>query len=187
MPGVRQKPPALLANQRGGRGRRLTVVVPEERVVPRMPTAPAGLAWGKQTRAVWRSFWRSPVSVAVDVNADAERLYRWMVAIEERDRLLAQVRDDGYAPARKVLAEGEGPDGEKVIVLLAGAHPHLAYIKHLDKEIARLADHFGLTPLSRFRLQLTFAEKEQAGRRLARDRARDRSPDEEDIDLNALG
>lgn len=185
--GVRQKAPALLANRRGGRGRGLEVVVPEERDIPRMPSAPAGVRWGRRTRALWRTFWQSPVSLAVDPNADAERLFRWMEAIDERDRLLADVRRDGYAPTRRVVAEFED-DEKRVIEVVEGAHPHLAYIKHLDREIARLSEHFGATPLSRFRLQLTFAVKEQAGRRLQRERKRDISAEnQEDIDLRALG
>lgn len=184
---MRQKAPDLLANRRGGRGRQLEVIVPPEREMPRMPSAPSGVRWGRRTRALWRTFWQSPVSLAVDPNADAERLYRWMEAIDERDRLLAEVRRDGYAPARRIVAEFED-DEKRVIEVVDGAHPHLAYIKHLDREIAKLSEHFGATPLSRFRLQLTFAVKEQAGRRLQRDLKRDVAPDDqEDIDLRALG
>lgn len=169
MPGVRQKPPSQLANSRGGRGRGLTVVVPGHREVPRMPAAAVGMPWTARTRFFWRSFWKSEVSLAVDRNADAERLFRWLEAFEEREKLLGEVREHGYAPARRVISEEESVDGTTVIILMSGAHPHLAYIKHLDREIARLSEHFGMTPLSRFRLQLTATEAKRSANDLRRD------------------
>lgn len=189
MVGVRQKAPGLLANQRGGRGRGMVVAVPEQRAVPRMPPAPSGLKWGRRTRALWRGFWRSPVSAAVDQNADGERLYRWMEAVEERERLLAEVREHGYAPARKVVSDQETDEG-RVIVLVEGPHPHLVYIKHLDKEIARLSEHFGMTPLSRFRLQITYSDAGVAADKLAKiQRRQEREPAAgaaEVVDLDAM-
>lgn len=159
MAGARQKPRDLLVNSRGGRGRALTVVVPDGRVVPDLPPRPSGGKWPAHVRALWQAFWTSPVSAAVDPNADAERLGRWVEAITERASLLASVRHDGYVVPW-------GKDGASI------PHPSLVYVKHLDREIARLAEHFGMTPLSRFRLQLTFSEAGQSKDRL--DRLRER-------------
>jgi len=159
---VRQKPPGLLVNRRGGRGRGLEVLVPAVRVVPSLPPAPAGLRWGEGVEQLWRDFWASPVSAAVDLQADGERLGRWLECIQEREALLAEVRAEGYAPA-------------------GVSHPHLVYIKHLDREIARLAERFGMDPLARFRLQLTFTEAGQSALKLAS--AREAQPVDSTLEL----
>lgn len=174
MPGMRQKPPGMLTNQRGGRGRSLVVAVPQERQVPALPDPPEGITWGETVRSVWCAFWESPVSAAVDLNADGERLHRWVEAMQERENLLAEIRREGYA----------GPWGPMGAM---APHPTLVYVKHLDKEIARISEHFGGTPLSRFRLQLTFSEAGQSGERLRRMKERTGTKAAEVLDLNALG
>lgn len=174
MAGVRQKDPNQLANRRGGRGRGLVVAVPANRTTPTMPSVPDGMDWSPRVRAVWTSFWKSPVSAAVDLNADSERLNRWMEAIQEREDLLAEIRRDGYSG-------NWGPMGALV------SHPSLVYVKHLDREIARLSEHFGATPLSRFRLQITFSEAGQKEEQLRRMKQPRGAKTAEVIDLNALG
>lgn len=159
MAGQRQKPPDQLAFQRGGRGRGLVVAAPGLRRVPPMPFAPAGVVWSKRTRAAWRALWKSHVSAAIDLNADGERLRTWMRAIHDREQLLDRIREEGH-----VVPWGRG--GALV------AHPSLRWVKHLDGEIARISADFGLTPLSRFRLQVTFSEAGQAEDALAQLRAR---------------
>lgn len=159
MAGARQKPPDQLTNRRGGRGRSLVVALDADRRVPRLPTAPKGEHWCRAARAVWREFWMSPVSAAVDEHADAERLRRWVTAIHERELLLEKVRDEGWV----------GPWGSHDQDV---EHPSLSYVKHLDRELARFAEHFGLTPLSRFRLQITYSQAGQEEDKLARLQAR---------------
>jgi len=89
-------------------------------------------------------------------------LGRWLECIQEREALLAEVRAEGYAPA-------------------GVSHPHLVYIKHLDREIARLAERFGMDPLARFRLQLTFTEAGQSALKLAS--AREAQPVDSTLEL----
>lgn len=147
MAGQRQKAPEFLTNGRGGRGRGLPVVAREKRVVP---TAPMGL--GLVARRRWRRFFLSWVADAVNLDSDAEALSHWIMAVDERSKLSDVVRK---AP------------------LVRGAHSQLMQnplrrtLRELSKEIARAEEHFGMTPLARFRLQMTYAESESARAALA--------------------
>lgn len=141
MPGARQKPTGQLANTRGGRGRSVVLTGPiwaEPPIIPLEQPAP-------KVAAIWDAFWRSKVSWAVDPNADAEPLCQWAEAMQRRADLWAKVDGKGYSG-------NWGPMGSLI------PNPDLVMIKHLDREIARLREHFGMTPTSRFRLQLTIAE-----------------------------
>src|SRR5574343_44387 len=94
------------------------------------------------TGPIWETFWLSKVSWAVDPNADAEPLCQWASAMQRREVLWERVEEKGYSGKW-------GPMGSLI------SNPDLVMIKHLDREIARLREHFGMTPTSRFRLQLT--------------------------------
>lgn len=143
MVGVRRKPPELLVNRRGGRGRKLVVVAPAGRPVPKPPT---GLA--PHAREVWRKFWTSPVSAAVDVEADWEALTHWIACVDERDRL-------NELAVKQPLIPGSKHTKERPHLVL---NPLFRRIEALSDEIRRAEEAFGMTPLARFRLQLTFAE-----------------------------
>lgn len=139
MAGARQKDPALLVNKRGGRGRGLSVIKRDEAFVS--PVVPAGI--GAAGKRAWESFWRSDVSAAVDLAADATELEHWVRCVDERDRLWGIVKK---AP------------------LVKGAHgtlltnPLSRRIRDLTKDIDRISDRFGMNPLSRWRLQFTVTE-----------------------------
>lgn len=93
---VRRKPPALLSNKRSGRGRGLTVKASQSR---RVPSAPSGLR--AHSRRIWRGFWKSPVSEAVDYDADYEALRYWIYAVDEREPLISQ-----FGGAERVIMPG---------------------------------------------------------------------------------
>ena len=175
MAGVRRVAPENLAFQRAGRGRTLTVVPPADRKVP---TAPRGI--GKLARAIWRDFWQSPVSAAVDLGADQYAVKRWILAVDERERLLEEV-----TPERLV----RGSMGQEIL------NPLYRRIDVLTKEIERAEERFGMTPQSRFRLQINIGEAGEAREKLDRI-ARRREEDGETmpeaaavevLDLDALG
>src|SRR3990170_3706172 len=83
MANKRQKSPEMLVDKSRGRGRGLSVVEPAVRSRP--PAAPPGLS--PYARAVWRAFWRAPVALAVDMQADKERLHHWIACVDERERI----------------------------------------------------------------------------------------------------
>lgn len=151
MVAVRQKPAGQLTNTRGGRGRGVVLTGPIWTEPPAIPLdAPR-----PKVRLIWDAFWRSKVSWAVDPNADAEPLCQWASAMQRREELWERVDEKGYS--------GDwGPMGSLI------GNPDLVMIKHLDREIARLREHFGMTPTSRFRLQLTISEAGLAADRLER-------------------
>lgn len=165
MANVRQKPPELLVNRRGGRGRGLVVAVPTERSMPRFPLRDT--QGRRRARDYWRRYWQSPVSAAVDLNADGEALRRWMEAIDEVDRLL---------PVCQASPLIKGSMGQLVM------NPLFRRLSELNRIIEGMEDRFGVTPRSRFRLQLTYtaaSEGEERLRALRERRARVLHPGDE--------
>lgn len=149
MANVRQKPPELLVNRRGGRGRGLVVAMPTDRSMPRFPLKDT--QGRKRARDYWRHYWRSPVSAAVDLGADAEALRRWMEAIDEVDKLL---------PACQASPLMKGSMGQLVL------NPLFRRLAELNRIIEGMEDRFGVTPRSRFRLQLTYTAASEGEERL---------------------
>lgn len=168
MAGQRQKVPALLANDRGGRGRGLTVVARGERPVPRPP---AGL--GTYARKAWREFFSDWVSDAVVMSADGERLRWWIHCVDERQKLEATL---AKAPLVK------GSHGQLML------NPLQRRVDRLTRDIERAEEAFGMTALSRFRLQLTATEARRSARDLRRELMQGAEQGEamEIIDLDAL-
>lgn len=139
MPAKRQKPPEMLVNRRGGRGQKMEVVVARRPAPPRCPADVSSYG-----RSVWSRFWKSRPSHAVDTDADLERLHHWVRCIDERHRLWEMVRQ---APLIRGAKEGTWIP-----------NPLARRVRELSKDIERSEEAFGMTPLARFRLQLTFAE-----------------------------
>ncbi len=167
MAGVRQKKPAHLANTRGGRGRALAVVERPER---RPPVAPKGLS--PYARRVWRGFFTDWVSDAIDYAADGERLRWWIHCVDERQKLEAIVVN---APLVK------GSHGQLML------NPLHRRIDRLTRDIERAEEAFGMTALSRFRLQLTATEAKRSANDLRRELMRPVEDSAEVIDLDAIG
>ncbi len=165
MANVRQKAPGLLVNRRGGRGRGLTVVAREQRVAPRPPPGLSPYA-----RRVWREFFGDWVADAVVWSADGERLRWWIQCVAERQRLAEILRK---APLVR------GATGALI------PNPVARLVRELTRDIERTEEAFGMTPTSRFRLQLLSTESQRSANDLRRELMRE-IPAGEVIDLEEL-
>lgn len=149
MAGQRRKAPDLLTNTRGGRGRALTVAPKEgPRIIPRPP---AGI--GPAARATWRRFFQTWVSDTVIWEADGDALQQWILNVDERNKLREMAR---IAPLIK------GSHGQLM------QNPLRRTIRELNKEIQTAREHFGMTALARWRLQLTASEATRSQHELRR-------------------
>jgi len=153
MAGKRQKPPDELVYRRGGRVKSLVPVAPAHVA----PPAPDGL--GEHAVAVWTTFWASRVSGAVDLLADGEALRHWILCVDEREKLRA-------ATSRAPLVKGSH---EQLML-----NPLFRRIRELNREIARAEEHFGMTPLARLRLGVTYLQEQAAKEDLEAKRQRRR-------------
>lgn len=167
----RQKPAAELQGKGSKyRTQGLRVVTPDEGSP--IPVAPADTQPNARRR--WRQFWQSRMSTAIDLKSDSEAIYRWLHCMSERERL------QPLADAEPVIP------GQKTRV----ANPLYAIIAQYSKEIARFEDHFGMTPIARFRLGITAVEHERGVRDLRHDLDQaQRTPTTAPLvlDLDALG
>jgi len=141
MAGKRQKPPDELVYRRGGRVKALVPVTPATVV----PTPPEGV--GEHAISVWSTFWTSRGSGAVDLLADGEALRHWILCVDEREKLRA-------ATVRAPLLKGSH---EQLML-----NPLFRRLRDLNREIARAEEHFGMTPLARLRLGVTFLQEQAA-------------------------
>jgi P27 family predicted phage terminase small subunit len=105
-----------------------------------VPPAPSGLL--APTRAAWAAFWASEQASLV-MPADHPALLRLFTLLDERERCARA------ASKRRLI---EGSQGQPVL------NPLLKHVAALDGEIRQLEDRFGLTPLARLRLGVTFGE-----------------------------
>ena len=159
MSGQRQKAPVLLADRRAGRGRGLVVAA---QAPGKRPPAPPGLR--SHARGVWRRFWASPVAAAVDADADHEALRHWIYAVDERERL-------SELTSAQPLIPGIRHTKDRPHLIL---NPLFRRLRDLNREIARAEEHFGMTPLARLRLGVTFLQEQAAKEDLAAKRERRR-------------
>lgn len=134
------KPANLKAGHSKGKAERRTIgLVPVKPPSSIIPKAPTGLL--SATRKIWRAYWESQVSGAVDPDADMHRIQRWIMAVDEYERVLSVFRK-----ARLV----KGSQGQPVLNPLAG------YLQNLEQNIGRAEAEMGLTPMARLRLGITF-------------------------------
>jgi hypothetical protein len=141
MAGKRQKPPGELVYRRGGRAKPLVHVTPASIA----PTPPEGV--GEHALAVWSTLWASRVSGAIDLLADGEALRHWILGVDEREKLRA-------ATVRAPLVKGSH---EQLML-----NPLFRRLRELNREIARAEEHFGMTPLARLRLGVTYLQEQAA-------------------------
>ena len=153
MAGKRQKPPSELVYRRGGRAKPLVQVAPASIV----PAPPEGV--GEHAVAAWSAFWGSRVSGAIDLLADGEALRHWILGVDERERLRA-------ATSRAPLVKGSH---EQLML-----NPLFRRLRELNREIARAEEHFGMTPLARMRLGVTYLQEQAAKEELEARRERRR-------------
>jgi P27 family predicted phage terminase small subunit len=130
--------PAERRQRRNARdvGNVLSVALPARPV----PPMPVGLL--APVRAACAAFWASEQASLV-MPADHPALARLFALLDERER-------SARAARRQRLVEGS--QGQVVL------NPLLKYVSSLDAEIRQLEDRFGLTPLARLRLGVTFGE-----------------------------
>ena len=107
-----------------------------------MPRMPAGRPLAA-TRELWERFWRSPIAQAVNIESDRPRLERWITYNDEWYRAMRGLRKE-----RLVV----GSTGQIVMSPLA------AYVVKLERQIAAVEEKFGLTPLDRMRLGISFGD-----------------------------
>jgi hypothetical protein len=139
--GKRQKPPGELVYRRGGRAKPLVQVAPATIA----PPPPEGV--GEHAIAVWSALWASRVSGAIDLLADGEALRHWILCVDEREKLRA-------ATVRAPLVKGSH---EQLML-----NPLFRRVRELNREIARAEEHFGMTPLARMRLGVTYLQEQAA-------------------------
>lgn len=126
---------------------------------------------------MWRKYWSSRVSNAVEYDADYEALRHWILAVDERERL------SELATAQPLIP---GPRHTKELPHLI-LNPLFRRIRELTADIEHAQETFGMTPLSRFRLQLTYAEAGQslAALRRTKDQAQPEWHEADVLDLDA--
>lgn len=104
------------------------------------PATPSGLL--APVRAAWDAFWGSEQSSLV-MPADHPALLRLFSLLDERERCSRAARKSPLV---------EGSQGQPTL------NPLLKHVGSLDTEIRQLEDRFGLTPLARLRLGVTFGD-----------------------------
>ena len=143
--------PKRLGSAQGHRKRRSAalgpVVAPGLPVVA--PSPPSGLL--KPSRERWEAFWRSDVARAVDFDADAGRLERWIRAVDEHERAGRELRK------QRVV---KGSMGQPVL------NPLAAYLNQLEAVVAKAEEAFGMTALARMRLGIATGEAAMTAERL---------------------
>ena len=83
----------------------------------------------------------------MDLDADGEALRNWILCVDEREKLRA-------ATVRAPLVKGSH---EQLML-----NPLFRRLRDLNREIARAEEHFGMTPLARLRLGVTFLQEQAA-------------------------
>jgi P27 family predicted phage terminase small subunit len=139
-------PPPALANI-GGKAAKTAPKSAKHRDI----RAPKGLL--AASKRIWTAFWNSPVSHAVDVDADRYRVERWISTVDEYERINAIFRQTRIV---------KGSTGQPVL------NPLAQYLQQLLAEINKAETELGLTPLARMRLGIAYGEAKLTALELAR-------------------
>lgn len=140
MTGQLQKRRGQLQNRRPGRHVGIVLELgPPKEPAPALPEH----KWLRATCGVWERFWASPIAQAVDRASDLPRIERWITYVDEWHRALR-----GFRKSRLV----EGSQGQPVL------NPLGDYMLKLEAQIDRAEEKFGMTPLDRMRLGISFSE-----------------------------
>lgn len=137
MPAKRQKP----SDQLHGKGSRFRGTSPLALVPPDasrpVPSMPKGLP--RHLQAVWRDFWRDPVSQQL-TPADGYDVARYFTLLAEREEVETKARANPLVP---------GSLDNKVL------NPLYKRANDLTREIEKYREQLGILPLSRVRLNVT--------------------------------
>ena len=138
-----QKPRSRIQNRQAGRKAGLVLAFkrPDE-PPPEMP-APQNGKWRPETAALWEAFWTATIAQVVDRESDMPRLLRWIAYWDEWFRSMRAFR------RRRMV---EGSMGQPAV------NPLSAYITAVERKIESIEEKFGLTPLDRMRLGISFGE-----------------------------
>ncbi len=164
MPGPAPKPRDIRQNKIKRPEIGLVKVDPADK--PVVPKPPKGLL--KATRERWEAYWLSPVSKAVELNADGGRLERWIRAVDEWHRA-----GETFRAARLV----KGSMGQPVL------NPLAAYMATLEATIGRAEQELGLTPMARAKLGIVIGQEALTADALNRSLSRH---DERDAEQDAI-
>lgn len=169
---MRTSTPGLPPNPNSARSKRRGITVlpalTPESDIPALPEAPDGLS--PQVFASWAAFWRSPLRNHV-IESDLPALRRLFEFYERRARFDEEGMNEPVT---------RGSQGQEVLSAL------LKEVDVLDAKILALEDRFGMSPLSRLKLQVKVGD---ASRSIAETNARlasgalDAAENEPEIDL----
>jgi hypothetical protein len=142
-----KKPPGTRQRTNTAEVGHLAVVPPTEPAPdpPRPPTK--GNKQGTMlpaTVAAWAAFWESSVAALVDRSSDLPSLRRLFLLYDKRARIEREVATSGMVTI--------GSTGQLVL------HPLEKQLPVIDGQITALEDRFGLTPMARLKLGVTFGE-----------------------------
>jgi len=157
MAGKRQKHPDVLAFQRGGRHRALQPMTHDGGRPA--PACPEGVS--PEARQAWRELWESPLANTF-ADSDLPALYRWLWWTDQWFDAARYV--ERYGPVTR------GQRGDEVL------RTKVRWLRICEASLAKLEEAFGMTPLARLRLGITFTAIERMRRRTPATR----EPDGED-------
>lgn len=104
------------------------------------PKAPEGLS--AVNAESWDTFWASPLA-AQTIATDVAALRRLFRLYEQRERYIDEAAENTLSL---------GSTGQIVL------HPLIREVDALDAKILALEDRFGLSPMARLKLQVTFGD-----------------------------
>lgn len=128
------------ADRRQGRG---TADVGAVVVASDAPAPVADESWREQTVERWIAFWASPLASQVE-QSDLGAFRRLFKLYDETDRLWEAIEVSG-----RIV---EGSQGQP------RPNPLFKQVQEFQAEARQLEDRFGLSPLSRLKLGITFAD-----------------------------
>jgi P27 family predicted phage terminase small subunit len=147
MAGRRQKHPDMLAFRRAGRYRALEPITGEG--VPAPPPCPESVT--SDAREAWEALWSSTLSQTF-ADTDLPALHRWLFWTDQWMRTASYIHR--FGPVERSAR------GQEVL------RSRVRYLKACEGALLKLEESFGMTPLSRLRLGVTFSEARNAVDRL---------------------
>lgn len=111
-----------------------------------IPEPPSGTRpWARKR---WEAFWRSDAAQLVDLDADLNRLHRWIQQVDQYDAVIEELGTEWVV---------RGAMGGDVL------NPLVRVMGQLETQLARAEAEFGMTPLARKRLAMKIeGEQEEA-------------------------
>lgn len=134
--------------------------------LPACPKGSNGKPMLKATRDAWVAFWDSDVARLVDTRSDLPSLHRLFRLYDERQKIDNHVARHGRLTT--------GSTGQTTL------DPLYKEQSSVDARITALEDRFGLTPLARLKLGVTFGQAAESLDRMNQDFGQD--PDDADDD-----